>query len=261
MTQLETTDRALAASPVSSGTARDRDTLDPSPGGIAERIAYQQRSHHPATVAAMIAVAGYVLLGILLVGVGLLLTHVLLNGGLGRWDERSVAWFVARRTSSVNTVTSFATTIGSTGVVVAVAGLVAAVLAFRRLWREAGLIVIALAVEASVFLTAAVIVNRPRPSVPRLDPSPPTASFPSGHAAAAIVLWVSLAIVFSTRVRSSLGRVAVWILAIALPLFIGIARVYRGMHHPTDVLASVVLGVAAIRSPSWQCARHRGWPT
>ncbi len=198
------------------------------------------------TVAAAIAVAGYILVGALIVGLGLLLTHLLLNGGLGRWDERVDTWFVARRTSSLNSVTSFATTIGSTGVVVGVAALVVVVLAFRRLWREVGMIVIALAVEASVFLTAAVIVDRPRPSVPRLDPSPPTASFPSGHTAAAIALWVSLAIVFSTRVRSSLGRAVVWIIAIGLPMFVGISRLYRGMHHPTDVLASVILGSAAI---------------
>ncbi len=246
MTKLDSTDGGLAAPAAASASSRDRDVLDPSPGGFAERIADRQRSHHPVTVAAVIAVAGYVLMGALIVGLGLLLTHVLLDGGLGRWDDRVDAWFVARRTPSLNTVTSFATTIGSTGVVVAVAALVAVVLAFRRLWREVGMIVIALAVEASVFLTAAVIVNRPRPSVPRLDPSPPTASFPSGHTAAAIVLWVSLAIVFSTRVRSSLGRAVVWIIAIGLPVFVGISRLYRGMHHPTDVFASVILGVAAV---------------
>jgi hypothetical protein len=97
------------------------DALDAPPGGLAERIACRTKEHHPVTVAALIGVVWFVVMGAILVGLGLLLTHVLLSGGLGRWDERVNDWFVIRRTSAWNSITSFGTSIGSTGTVVAVA--------------------------------------------------------------------------------------------------------------------------------------------
>jgi membrane-associated phospholipid phosphatase len=220
--------------------------LDPRPGGWAERIAVRTRSHHPVALAALIALVGYVLVAAILVGLGLLLTHVLLSGGLGRWDNQLDDRFVAWRTASLNTVTSIGTMIGSTGTVIAVGFAAVVVLALKRMWREIGLVVVALSVEVLVFLTVTVMVDRPRPTVPRLDPSPPTSSFPSGHTAAAIALWVSLAIVISAHVRNAFVRILVWIVALGLPIFVGLSRIYRGMHHPTDVMASIVLGAGAI---------------
>jgi len=181
-----------------------------------------------------------------MVGLGLLLTHVLQNGALVRWDEHVNDWFVAKRSPTGNSITSVATTIGSTPTVLIVAAITVIVLAICRLWREIAVVVIALSVEVFVFLMATVIVDRPRPAVPRLDAAPPTSSFPSGHAAAALALWVSLAIVISLHVRNAFARTITWVVAVAIPLFVGISRLYRGMHHPTDVIASVVLGTGAI---------------
>jgi undecaprenyl-diphosphatase len=145
-----------------------------------------------------------------------------------------------------NSVTSVATTIGSTQTVLIVAAVSVIVLAIRRLWREIELVAVALVLEVLVFLMTTVLVDRPRPSVPRLDSAPPTSSFPSGHTAAAIALWISLAIVLSIHIRNPFVRAVAWFLAVAIPLFVGISRLYRGMHHPTDVIASVVLGSGAV---------------
>jgi hypothetical protein len=166
----------------------DRSTETVSRNALESGIAARMKAHHPATVAVVIAILGWMLLSAVTVGIGLLLTHVLLHGGVGRWDENVNDWFVTQRSTVLNSITAVGTTIGSTMTVAAVAVVVVAVLAFRRLWQEIGLIVIALTVEVAVFLTATLMVSRPRPTVPRLDPSPPTSSFPSGHLAAAIAL-------------------------------------------------------------------------
>jgi undecaprenyl-diphosphatase len=215
-------------------------------GDLFGRIAWREKEHRPATVAIMVAIVGYVVMSLLIVGLGLLLTHVLLPQGLGRWDESVSDWFVTQRTASFNGITDVGSIIGSTEVVVAVAILCGAVLAIRRWWAELGLIAIALTTEVLVFLTTTFIVDRPRPTVPRLDPAPVTSSYPSGHTAAAIALWVSLAIVISAHVRNALVRAVTWIVAIGLPIFVGLSRLYRGMHHATDVMASLVLGVGAL---------------
>jgi undecaprenyl-diphosphatase len=73
-----------------------------------------------------------------------------------------------------------------------------------------------------------------------------TSSYPSGHAAAAIALYVGLAIVISYHVRSIVVRVAVWTIGVGVPVLVAISRVYRGMHHTSDVAASILLGTGAL---------------
>jgi undecaprenyl-diphosphatase len=123
---------------------------------------------------------------------------------------------------------------------------VSLVLAIGRHWRELGFLVAALTLESSVSLSSSIVVNRARPNVPRLDAAPPTASFPSGHTAAAIVLFVSLAIVITSHVRTTTVRVLAWMVAVAIPIYVGISRLYRGMHHPTDEVGSAVIAAGAL---------------
>jgi membrane-associated phospholipid phosphatase len=224
----------------SPGTA-----LDPRPGGLAERLGTRWRDHSPVLVGSAIALLGLVVLTVVIVGIGLLLTKVF-AGSITSWDDRLTRWFVAQRTPTLNTVTAFGSDLGSTVTIVAIAVLVAVVLGIKRLWREVELIVVALTIEVSVFLLSTLAVDRARPDVRRLDVSPPTSSYPSGHTAAAIVLYVGLAIVVSSLTRNRVVRVIAWTLALLLPVAVGLSRLYRAMHHPTDVLASVLLGAAAL---------------
>jgi len=134
-----------------------------------------------------------------------------------------------------------------TSTVIGLGIVIAIVLGVSRRWRELQFIVTAVAVEASAFLVTTLVIQRARPSVPRLDVSPPTSSFPSGHVAAAIALYIGLAILLTSHVRSLALRVLIWVVAVAIPFAVALSRVYRGMHHPTDVLASlIVLGPGAI---------------
>jgi undecaprenyl-diphosphatase len=41
-------------------------------------------------------------------------------------------------------------------------------------------------------------------------------------------------------------RALFWALAVVVPIFVAMSRLYRGMHHATDVLGSVVLGVGSL---------------
>ncbi len=59
-------------------------------------------------------------------------------------------------------------------------------------------------------------------------------SFPSGHSASAAGMATTLALIF----RKTWLRV----LAVVLPLLVGISRFSLGVHYPTDVLAGWVLG-------------------
>jgi len=104
----------------------------------------------------------------------------------------------------------------------------------------------ALLIEVGAFLAATFAINRPRPAVPQLDVAPPTSSYPSGHTAAALVLYVGIAIIVWTLTDNRALRVLFWTLAVLVPLFVALSRLYRGMHHATDVIASVFLAIASI---------------
>lgn len=221
-------------------------TLDPTPGGLAERLGTRWRDHSPVLVGSAIALLGFVLLTGVIVGIGWLLTKVLAGGSLTAWDTGVNEWLAARRTPTLDTVTAWGSDIAATSTIIAIAVVVSVVLGIMRRWREVEVIVVALTIEVSVFLLAALVVGRARPDVPRLDVSPPTSSYPSGHTAAAIALYVGLAIVVGSLTRSRFARVLAWTLALLLPVAVGLSRLYRGMHHPTDIAASVLLGAAAV---------------
>ena len=96
--------------------------------------------------------------------------------------------------------------------------------------------------ELFIFLLVTNTVHRQRPPVPRLDPAPPTSSFPSGHTAAAMALYGCLAIVLLRQMtHRRLARVLA-VLCFCVPPIVAVSRVYRGMHYPTDVLFGAIGG-------------------
>jgi membrane-associated phospholipid phosphatase len=65
-------------------------------------------------------------------------------------------------------------------------------------------------------------------------------SFPSGHATATATFYPLLAWI-ATRQRPRL-RVTALALSVAFALFVGLGRLYLGLHWPSDVLAGWALG-------------------
>jgi membrane-associated phospholipid phosphatase len=66
--------------------------------------------------------------------------------------------------------------------------------------------------------------------------------FPSGHTATAVALYGCIAIlVFWIYSRRPATRVAVVVLC-CIPVVVGMSRLYRGMHYPSDVLAGALTG-------------------
>jgi membrane-associated phospholipid phosphatase len=215
-------------------------------GAPSRAIGERLRSWRLPAVAATLSIAGSLILAIVLVAIGFVITRSALSPRIVGWDSSVERWVELHRTTTLDTWTDLGSIMGGTGTILAVAGLAIIVLLIRRLWYDAAFVGLALFIEFSAFLSATTIVDRPRPSITPLDPIPVTSSFPSGHTGAALVTYVAVAIVISSHLRNTALRVAVWILPALLPIYVGLSRVYRGMHHPTDVMASVVLGVGAL---------------
>src|SRR5437016_9915840 len=201
-----------------------------TPGSLLEPIDDVQSGdsseQHPFRSAIMVMVVGYAALTLLMLGIGLWLTHAL-DGSVGGWDRHVSEYFARHRTSTWNDITKVATSALNTLPVIAVAAVVVGLLALRRRWREAAFLVIALTVEITVFLSVTFVVDRPRPPVPRLNSTPATSSFPSGHTAAAVVLFAGIALIVTCLTHNILARVLSTFLAVVFAATVGFARVYR----------------------------------
>jgi len=115
---------------------------------------------------------------------------------------------------------------------------------------------IAISLQATVFVIATAVVGRPRPHVLHLDPAPPTSSYPSGHTGASTALYFSLLLMAAARIERPWLRRLLMTLCAVIPFLVGIARLYRGAHHISDVLAGMLNGVVcAVLVFQWY--RHR----
>jgi membrane-associated phospholipid phosphatase len=86
-------------------------------------------------------------------------------------------------------------------------------------------------------------VNRPRPLVSHPLVHAPGASFPSGHAQAAVTGYAVLLLVFMPVLTPRWRRVAV-VVAAFMVLAIGFSRVALAAHFLSDVVAGFILGAA-----------------
>jgi membrane-associated phospholipid phosphatase len=189
-------------------------------------------------------VLGALIIWLVLVGLGYLLGHTLQHSGLVHEDGAIDRWFASHRHQPWNTVTKIAT-FGAETITVIVLGLVAFVLLRWRLgrWRESMFLAASVIGEVCIFVSTTLMVHRHRPSVPRLDSAPPTSSFPSGHTAASVALYGSLAIIAWHAARAGWLRTLATVAAVVMPIAVATSRLYRGMHYPTDVLAGAVLAL------------------
>ncbi|HEY2508666.1 MAG TPA: phosphatase PAP2 family protein [Streptosporangiaceae bacterium] len=195
------------------------------------------RTRHRARIAAGCVVTWVLLLGII-VGIGELVTK---DGNGNVLGDRTVPhWFAAHRTPGLTRWSLIFTTAGGT-VCILIVALAACVsfLAVTRRWRPVIYIATVMAGELGMFVAAAAVVKRPRPDVPHLDHRLPTSAYPSGHVAATCCLYVAIAILVIGHARGW-WRWLFLVPAVAMPVLVALSRMYRGEHHPTDVLGSLL---------------------
>lgn len=176
-----------------------------------------------------------------IVGLGLLVTGPL--DGLPAEVEVNEA-LVDRRTPTLDALTAVWSNIGGTFFIVVACAVTVGLLVWRtRQWWLAVVPAVAVAVQSAVFVTSAQLVGRERPEVDQLDVAPPTSSFPSGHTGASTAFYLVLALL-AQRIRRPALRWAATLVCFLVPALVAFARLYRGMHHPSDVAVGLLNGIA-----------------
>ena len=139
-----------------------------------------------------------------MVGLGYLVTDVLPSTAIGKWDAEVPRRLVEYRQQEGVSESKLITSLSETPTIVALTAIAAIVFRWRfGRWRESLVVIYAVVGETSIFMATTLLIDRPRPNVPKLDAAPPTSSFPSGHTAAAVCFYGSVAaiILWHTRHR------------------------------------------------------------
>jgi membrane-associated phospholipid phosphatase len=225
----------------------DVPTLDKEPGRLGDRLARVAGEGHPVWTYLCGILISYAVIAGLSIVVGLVVTGALPHLHVIAGDDESVVRFLARHRSSGLTDASLVGSIMAGGVVLPIIAGVAALIAIvGKHWRLAGFLLFALAVESGSYRATTLLVHRDRPQVHRLENLPVNASYPSGHTAAAIAVYCGIAVLLTSRIANRWVRVGIWLVAALIPVFVAFSRMYRGMHHPIDVAAGVLIGIAAL---------------
>jgi undecaprenyl-diphosphatase len=143
----------------------------------------------------------------------------------------------------LTSVAKVVTELGSAAVVIPLAAVCAVALAAARRWPEFWVLVVGTLI---VFLGVNALkdaIDRPRPGGGLVEAR--GFSFPSGHAAQAVIyIWAAATV--GLRLRPGTARVTALVLGgVALTALVGLSRVYLHVHYLSDVSAGWALGVSA----------------
>jgi undecaprenyl-diphosphatase len=191
-----------------------------------------------------LVLAAFVAVEALLLGMGFLVTRALDDTDLHAEEVELEQAVLEARTPTWDRITTWGTVLGSTWVVIGITA-VGCLLLVRRGQgpRLPSFLALAVAGETALFLVAAFVIDRDRPPIPQLDTAPPTSSFPSGHTAATLALGCGLALGLARTRPGHRLLAAIWALVLGFASFVMATRLYRGMHWPTDLAASVIFVV------------------
>jgi undecaprenyl-diphosphatase len=135
------------------------------------------------------------------------------------------------------------TSLGSAPVLLFVTFVVASTLAFLRKYHAMWLVLVAAITGQIVSHVLKLGFQRDRPDVVPHLTEVSSSSFPSGHAMAAAVVYLTLAAILMRLAPR--WRIKLHILAIGLLLtfLVGVTRIFLGVHYPTDVLSGWTAGL------------------
>lgn len=136
------------------------------------------------------------------------------------------------------------TALGSTLVLTFITIVVLGFLVIDRRRGMALYVLIAIAGGALLSTLAKTLFARPRPELVAHLVDVTSYSFPSGHALASAVTYLTLGVLLaSTQSRKRMKAYFIGV-AITIMVLVGASRVYLGVHWPTDVVAGWALGAA-----------------
>jgi len=221
--------------------------LEARPHGGSEWLAPRLRRLPSLLVSWIVANALVLLFAAGMIGLGFLVTKVLLQSEtIANADDWLPEWFATHRTPFWNDWSQVASKSADVPVIVPLIAAVALFQVVRRRWRMASFTVQTALCETLCYSIVVLFISRLRPEVVRLDTFNIHHSFPSGHTAVAFSVYGGIALLLSAHFKSWPVRAAIWSIALLLALDVAFARMYRGEHHPIDVAGGALMGIGTL---------------
>jgi undecaprenyl-diphosphatase len=193
----------------------------------------------------MVRVDLWIALITLALGTFVAVTHEsVAQGNAAEADRAILRWMSDRRTPTLNGVMVGITTFGSRTFLASLIVVTLAILIVRRERREViHLVVASLGLGALVWVTKG-IVERARPTEVAHVVNVSGFSYPSGHSAATATLYLTMAVIAASHLRTRAAKAALVAGVALLVALVGLSRVYLGVHYPSDVLGGMSLGAS-----------------
>lgn len=155
-------------------------------------------------------------------------------------DDFSQPAFPEWVTSAMKDITS----LGSGAVIVLFTLIVTGYLLLQKKYYWLMLVLIATIGGAILVWGLKEFIGRTRPAVVTQLIEEKSLSFPSGHSMMSAIVYLTQAVLLSRIERNRKVKIYIISTALLLTIFIGISRIYLGVHYPTDVLAGWVAGIS-----------------
>ena len=176
-----------------------------------------------------------ILISILLI-VFLNLAILVITGNIKVFDDSIYNFLISLRSNPMDTFMKTITKFGNTMSVI----IILAILVFILKKDDGYLLVINTVCVVSANQILKHIIRRPRPNILRLVKERGF-SFPSGHSMVSIALYGILIYIVNKNIKNKPLKISLIVLLSLLILFVGLSRIYVGVHYPSDVLSGYIL--------------------
>ena len=175
-----------------------------------------------------------------------LLITVTSKGTLTQIDTRVLNLMPSLRTPFQTTFLRLVTSLANTQTAILLVMVMAAVFWLKHQRLVAALIIVVATGQEIITEVFKILVHRPRPGITLRLIKEDSYSFPSGHVVRATILFGLLAYLIYTSYRSTKARIMTIIVYFLTVFLVAVSRIYLGVHYPTDVWGSFLLGTALL---------------
>jgi undecaprenyl-diphosphatase len=185
------------------------------------------------------------------------LASEVLEGETRAFDEAIRTFAHNHASPTLTTIMQLVTRLGSVMWLIVLGICVAVALVLAKRLRDVALFSVTMAGGIALNITLKLSFGRARPDAFFETPLPSSYSFPSGHALLSLCFYGALAAIITPHLSSRIHRFLIWTAATLLIMLIGYSRVYLGVHHPTDVIASYAVALAWVATVFFADYLHR----
>jgi undecaprenyl-diphosphatase len=175
----------------------------------------------------------------------LVLTVALRHQWVARYDHTITSFVQSFRTPTLDGLVKIYTQIGNSLPFTLISLVIVLCLVLKKYYRTALFLISNIILGPGINHLVKLVVQRNRPVLRliKIDGY----SFPSGHSAAAMVLFGSLIFMTWHFLKNRLWQTLLSIVWLIMMLLLGLSRIYLNVHFPTDVTAGLLLGLIVLQ--------------